>query len=127
LGGIRGDVRLEDVWFRYAPGALVRHQHRGSSGVWSGRFVYYTERNRLLLLIKLAPADRVLLRLGRSFGAAILATLAAAAVVEVSLAAVRVTGRGPPAGVSPESAFMPSAARARGGASWRQSDSAPWR
>jgi GT2 family glycosyltransferase len=71
-------ARLRGWQVRYAPGALVRHQHRGSSGVWSGRFVYYTERNRLLLLIKLAPADRVLLQLGRSFGAAVLATLAAA-------------------------------------------------
>jgi GT2 family glycosyltransferase len=71
-------ARLRGWQVHYAPGALVRHQHRGSSSVWSGRFVYYTERNRLLLLIKLAPADRVLRQLGRSFGAAVLATLAAA-------------------------------------------------
>jgi GT2 family glycosyltransferase len=61
----------------YAPDALVRHRHRGSSAAWSGRFVYYTERNRLFMLLKLAPLDRALVQLGRAFLAAGRASLAA--------------------------------------------------
>ena len=66
-------ARLRGWRIVYAPGAVVRHAHRGTTAEWSGAFVYYTERNRLMLLVKLAPADRVLaqlsgalLRVGRS-------------------------------------------------------------
>nr|MCU0270668.1 glycosyltransferase family 2 protein [Acidimicrobiales bacterium] len=40
----------------YEPTAVVRHHHASSSGVGSPTFRYYTERNRLLMLAKNAPA-----------------------------------------------------------------------
>jgi len=38
------------------PESVVRHVHCGSSGEWSDLFRFCTERNRLLMLIKNAPA-----------------------------------------------------------------------
>ena len=47
--------RLQGWRYLYAPGALVRHRHAQSSGVGSDTFRFYTERNRLLVLLKNAP------------------------------------------------------------------------
>jgi GT2 family glycosyltransferase len=47
----------------YVPQAIVRHIHSGSSGAWSPFFRFHVERNRLLLLIKNAPATLVWLAL----------------------------------------------------------------
>jgi len=50
----RGQLR---GWrYVYEPGALVRHHHAQSSGVGSPFFRFHTERNRLLVLAKNAPA-----------------------------------------------------------------------
>ena len=48
--------RLRGWRYVYEPGAVVRHRHAASSGVGSPMFNYYTERNRLLVLAKNAPA-----------------------------------------------------------------------
>ena len=51
----RGQLR---GWrYVYEPGAVVRHHHAQSSGVGSPLFRYSTERNRLLMLAKNAPAQ----------------------------------------------------------------------
>ncbi len=39
----------------YAPKSVVRHIHTGSSKEWSPLFIFYVERNRLLMLCKNAP------------------------------------------------------------------------
>lgn len=44
----------------YAPAAVVRHQHGASSDLRSAAFAFYNERNRLLMLVKCAPALVVL-------------------------------------------------------------------
>lgn len=41
----------------YVPASVVRHVHSGSSGAWSAFFRFHVERNRLLMLIKNAPAE----------------------------------------------------------------------
>lgn len=43
--------------YRYVPGAVVHHRHASTTVKGSSRFAYFTERNRLLMLIKNAPAD----------------------------------------------------------------------
>ena len=48
--------RLRGWRYVYEPGALVRHHHAQSSVVGSEVFRYHTERNRLLLLARNAPA-----------------------------------------------------------------------
>jgi GT2 family glycosyltransferase len=42
--------------YRYVPEAVVRHLHAASSGEGSEVFAYHVERNRLLMLVKNAPA-----------------------------------------------------------------------
>jgi GT2 family glycosyltransferase len=42
--------------YRYVPGARIRHIHAASSGEGSALFQHYVERNRLLMLVKNAPA-----------------------------------------------------------------------
>jgi GT2 family glycosyltransferase len=37
---------------RYEPKAVVRHIHSATSVEWSPRFVFHTDRNRLLMLVK---------------------------------------------------------------------------
>lgn len=44
---------------RTAPSSVVRHLHAASSGEGSEIFAYHVERNRLLMLVKDAPADMV--------------------------------------------------------------------
>ena len=48
--------RLRGWRYVYEPGAVVRHHHAQSSGVGSPSFRFHTERNRLLVLAKNAPA-----------------------------------------------------------------------
>jgi GT2 family glycosyltransferase len=48
--------RLRGWRYVYEPQAIVRHHHAQSSGVGSPFFRYHTERNRLLVLAKNAPA-----------------------------------------------------------------------
>lgn len=62
--------------YRTVPSAVVRHRHAQSSGVWSPVFRFYTERNRVAVLLKHAPAGlairactgllhRLIVRIGR--------------------------------------------------------------
>jgi GT2 family glycosyltransferase len=44
---------------RYVPEAVVHHLHAATSVEGSARFAYFTERNRLLMLVRNAPADLV--------------------------------------------------------------------
>lgn len=50
------DLSLRARWrgwkILYAPTAIVRHIHCGSSQEWSPFFIYYTDRNRLAMLFK---------------------------------------------------------------------------
>jgi GT2 family glycosyltransferase len=48
--------RLRGWSYRYVPESVVRHHHAQSSVAWSPTFRYYTERNRVLVLTKNAPA-----------------------------------------------------------------------
>lgn len=48
--------RLRGWRYVYEPTSVVRHRHAASSGVGSPTFRFYTERNRLLVLAKNAPA-----------------------------------------------------------------------
>ncbi len=50
---------------RYEPKAVVRHIHSATSVEWSPRFVYHTDRNRLLMLAKDATAVRAVREIGR--------------------------------------------------------------
>lgn len=43
---------------RYEPKAVVRHVHSASSVEWSPTFIFHTDRNRLLMLVKNATAWR---------------------------------------------------------------------
>ncbi len=43
--------------YRYVPEAVARHVHAASSGEGTWVFQHYVERNRLLMLVKNAPAD----------------------------------------------------------------------
>ena len=50
---------------RYEPKAVVRHIHSATSVEWSPRFVFHTERNRLLMLVKDATLGLALREVGR--------------------------------------------------------------
>ncbi|MDP9100983.1 MAG: glycosyltransferase [Actinomycetota bacterium] len=50
---------------RYEPTAVVRHIHAATSVEWSPRFVFHTDRNRLLMLTKNATAQLTLREVGR--------------------------------------------------------------
>jgi hypothetical protein len=50
---------------RYEPSAVVRHIHSATSVEWSPRFVFHTDRNRLLMLAKDATAVRAVREIGR--------------------------------------------------------------
>lgn len=49
-------LRLGDWRVRYEPAAVVRHRHAASTDMRSAMFAYYNERNRLLMLLRCAPA-----------------------------------------------------------------------
>ena len=48
-------LRLRNGEVRYEPSARVRHRHGASSDLGSEMFAFYTERNRLLTLLRCAP------------------------------------------------------------------------
>jgi GT2 family glycosyltransferase len=50
-------LRLAGWHVRYRPDAVVRHRHAATSNRDSPMFAYYNERNRLLMLLRCAPAD----------------------------------------------------------------------
>jgi GT2 family glycosyltransferase len=52
-------LRLAGWSIRYEPGAIVRHRHAASTDRESDRFAYFNERNRLLMLLRCAPASFV--------------------------------------------------------------------
>lgn len=52
-------ARLRGWKVLYAPGALVRHIHCGTTKEWSAGFVHMTERNRLAMVFKNGPASQV--------------------------------------------------------------------
>lgn len=49
-------LRLAGGHIRYRPDAVVRHRHAATSNRDSPGFAYYNERNRLLMLLRCAPA-----------------------------------------------------------------------
>ncbi|TFV87768.1 glycosyltransferase family 2 protein [Blastococcus sp. CT_GayMR16] len=49
-------LRLAGWTIRYEPTAVVHHRHAASSDVRSPLFAFHNERNRLLLLVRCAPA-----------------------------------------------------------------------
>jgi GT2 family glycosyltransferase len=49
--------RLAGWRYRYVPGSIVHHRHAQSSVVGSPTFRYFTERNRVLVALKNAPAE----------------------------------------------------------------------
>ena len=51
-------LRAAGWTIRYEPTAVVRHIHSASSVEWSPTFVFHTDRNRLLMLVKNATAGR---------------------------------------------------------------------
>jgi len=53
-------MRAAGWTIRYEPRAVVRHVHSASAVEWSPTFVFHTERNRLLMLVKNASAARAL-------------------------------------------------------------------
>jgi len=52
--------RLQGWRYVYEPASVVRHRHAQSAGVGSATFRFFTERNRLLVLAKNAPAKLAL-------------------------------------------------------------------
>ncbi len=53
-------LRAAGWTIRYEPSAVVRHVHAATSVEWSPTFVFHTDRNRLLMLVKNASARRAL-------------------------------------------------------------------
>ncbi len=53
-------LRAAGWTIRYEPTAVVRHVHSATSVEWSPTFVFHTDRNRLLMLVKNASARRAL-------------------------------------------------------------------
>lgn len=49
-------LRLAGWQVRYEPAAVVHHEHAATSDVRSSSFAFYNERNRLLMLVRCAPA-----------------------------------------------------------------------
>lgn len=60
-------ARSQGWKIRYVPQAIVRHVHSGSAGEWSPLFTYNVDLNRLLMLMKNAPANLVRQQLCRYF------------------------------------------------------------
>jgi GT2 family glycosyltransferase len=58
-------LRAAGWTIRYEPSAVVRHVHAASSVEWSPTFVFHTDRNRLLMLVKNATTWRALRECGR--------------------------------------------------------------
>ncbi|MEO8481494.1 MAG: glycosyltransferase family 2 protein [Acidobacteriota bacterium] len=49
--------RLRGMRYLYQPASVVRHRHAATSGEWSPVFRFHTERNRVLVAVKNAPAN----------------------------------------------------------------------
>ena len=58
-------MRLAGYTIRYEPAATVRHRHGASSDLRSESFAYFTERNRLLMLLRCAPFGFAIRQVGR--------------------------------------------------------------
>jgi GT2 family glycosyltransferase len=58
-------MRLAGYTIRYEPAAIVRHRHGASSDLRSESFAYFTERNRLLMLLRCAPLGFAIRQVGR--------------------------------------------------------------
>ncbi|MDQ3096464.1 MAG: glycosyltransferase, partial [Actinomycetota bacterium] len=79
-------LRAAGWTIRYEPTAVVRHVHSASSVEWSPTFVFHTDRNRLLMLVKDATAGLALREVGRyplTTGSIALRTLRTAARARV--------------------------------------------
>jgi len=48
--------RLRGMRYLYQPASVIRHRHAATSGEWSPLFRFHTERNRVLVAVKNAPA-----------------------------------------------------------------------
>ncbi|MBI3970050.1 MAG: glycosyltransferase family 2 protein [Chloroflexi bacterium] len=57
-------LRLRGWKVVYVPNAVIEHEHAASSGEWSPLFTYSVERNRPLMLLKLAPLPLALQETG---------------------------------------------------------------
>jgi GT2 family glycosyltransferase len=71
---------------RYEPTAVVRHVHSATSVEWSPTFVFHTDRNRLLMLVKNATVGLAVREVGRyplTTGSIALRTLRTAARARV--------------------------------------------
>ncbi|MCX5987235.1 MAG: glycosyltransferase [Chloroflexi bacterium] len=73
----------------FAPDAVVQHEHAASSGEWSPLFTYNVERNRPLMLMKLAPWRLAMTEAGRYVGELVMN------VARVAYWAIRHRQRGP--------------------------------
>jgi N-acetylglucosaminyl-diphospho-decaprenol L-rhamnosyltransferase len=58
-------LRLRGWKVLYVPDAVIVHEHAASSQEWSPLFVYNVDRNRPLMLLKLAPLSLALREMGR--------------------------------------------------------------
>jgi GT2 family glycosyltransferase len=58
-------LRAAGWTIRYEPKAVVRHIHSATAVEWSPRFVFHTERNRMLMLVKDATPGLALREVGR--------------------------------------------------------------
>src|SRR4051794_31910784 len=58
-------LRLRGWKIVYVPEAVVEHEHAASSGEWSPLFTYNVDRNRPLMLLKLAPLSLALGEMAR--------------------------------------------------------------
>ena len=58
-------MRLGGYTIRYEPAAIVRHRHGASSDLRSESFAYFTERNRMLMLLRCAPVDFAIRQVAR--------------------------------------------------------------
>ena len=58
-------LRAAGWGIRYEPTAVVRHVHAATSVEWSPTFVFHTDRNRLLMLVKNATPALALREVGR--------------------------------------------------------------
>lgn len=53
-------LRLRGWHILYEPAAIVEHVHAATTGEWSAFFTFHADRNRILMLLKNAPAGMVL-------------------------------------------------------------------
>jgi hypothetical protein len=61
-------ARLRDWKVLYAPSAIVRHIHCGTTVEWSPFFFYHVDRNRLAMVFKNGESRQILWALGKYLG-----------------------------------------------------------